>query len=261
MQTSPLLMDSITDATDQARGQIVICGSHGGQYPAALASRAGVRAVIFSDAGIGLEEAGVAGVLSLAGVGMAAAATDCQSCRIGSAQDSLDRGRISVANAVAAGLGVEPGMSVVAALDCLAAAPGPEGQLPLYAEARRSITLEGTNTEVWLLDSASLVKPEDDGEIVITGSHGGLIGGDPARALKAVVRIAVFNDAGIGIDDVGVTRLPALDQKSIAAVTVDCMSARIGDAASALETGIISRANQTAKAMGAKTGTFLKDWL
>jgi hypothetical protein len=261
MKKSALLMDTITDATDEARGHIVISGSHGGHYPAALASRAGIRAVIFNDAGIGLEEAGVAGVLSLADVGMAAAATDCQSCRIGSAQDAVDRGRISVVNAVAARLGVEPGMSVADALDRLADAPTPDNQLPPYAEARSSITLEGTNTEVWLLDSASLVKPEDAGKIVITASHGALIGGDPTRALKADARITVFNDAGIGIDEVGVTRLPALDQKSLACVTVDCMTARIGDAASALETGIISRVNETAKAMGAEPGMPLKDWL
>jgi hypothetical protein len=261
MKKLPLLMDSITDATDEARGQIVISGSHGGHYPAALASLAGIRAVIFNDAGGGLEKAGVAGVLSLADVGMAAAATDCQSCRIGSAQDALDRGRISFVNAVAAGLGVEVGMSVADALDCLANAHAPEDKLPPYAEARSSITLEGSNTEIWLLDSASLVKPEDEGKIVITGSHGALIGGDPTRALKADARITVFNDAGIGIDEVGVTRLPALDQKSLAAVTVDCMTARIGDAASALETGLISRANQTALATGAEIGLPLKDWL
>ena len=254
-------MDTITDATDQARGQIVISGSHGGHYAAALASRAGIRAVIFNDAGIGLEQAGVAGVLSLAEMGMAAAATDCQTCRIGSAHDAHAHGRISVVNAVAARLGVEPGMSVADALDRLADAPTPDGELPPYAEARKSITLPGAKTEIWLLDSASLIKPEDEGQIVITGSHGGLIGGDPARALKADVWIAIFNDAGIGIDDAGVTRLPALDQKSIAAVAVDCMTARIGDAASAYETGVISRANQTALEMGAEHGMPLEDWL
>ena len=102
---------------------------------------------------------------------------------------------------------------------------------------------------------------DDAGEIVITGSHGGLIGGDPARALKAAARIAVFNDAGIGVDGVGITRLPALDGRGIAAVTVGSQTARIGDAASTLETGVLSHVNRTAEAQGAQIGSTLRSWL
>lgn len=87
------------------------------------------------------------------------------------------------------------------------------------------------------LDSASLVGPGDSGRIVITGSHGALIGGDPSRAIKAHARAAVFNDAGFGIDNIGVTRLPAL------------------------ETGIISCTNRTARALGAVQNGRLADWL
>jgi len=261
MNPKPLLLDSITDVSELVRERIVVSGSHGGHYPAALASHAGVGAVLFNDAGIGLEDAGVAGVLSLSKVGMAAAAVDCMSCRIGSAQDAVDRGRISVANAVAAELGIRAGMTVDDAVNCLGKGPLPHGILPDHVEARQSVALGKAGPVIWLLDSASLVRPEDEGQIVITGSHGGLIGGDPARALKAAARIAVFNDAGVGLDDVGISRLPALDQKSIAAVTVSCMSARIGDAVSALETGVISHANDTAVKLGAAVNLSLKVWL
>ena len=65
--------------------------------------------------------------------------------------------------------------------------------------------------QVWALDSASLVVPEHHGAIVLTGSHGGLLGGRPETALKYDVRAAFYNDAGIGIDEAGVSRLPALD--------------------------------------------------
>ncbi len=259
MNHHPVLLDSITDAGPGARGRVVICGSHGGVYPGAIASRAGVAAAVFNDAGIGLDRAGVAGVMALAGVGMAAAALDSQSCRIGSAGDSAENGVISTVNSVAQALGIEPGMTAMQAASLLASAPDPRATLVPVPEARQIITLGGR--AIHCLDSASLVGPDDAGEIVVTGSHGALIGGDPARAIKADVRVAVFNDAGFGIADIGVTRLPALDARAIGAVTVSCATARIGDAGSALATGVISCVNVAARGMGAKTAMTLKDWL
>ena len=261
MQQQPLLLDSITDADAVSTGRIVISGSHGGIYPAAVASKWAVRAVMFNDAGIGLENAGVAGVLELAKVGMASAAMDCQSCRIGSAADGVARGQVSIANAIAAELGITSGMAVSTALERLAQAPEPQGQLAPVDEARHQVMLESSSAAIWLLDSASLVKPEDEGETIITGSHGGLIGGDPSRALKAKAKIVVFNAAGVGIEGIGITRLPALDKRGVAAVAVDCQTARIGDAASALDTGLISHANQTAMNLAAAQGLALKAWL
>lgn len=261
MDNNVLLLDSITDATPAAQGMLVISGSHGGHYPAAVASRFGVRAVLFNDAGIGLERAGVAGVLALADVGMAAAALDCNTCRIGSATDAQARGRVSVVNRIAKELGVAAGMTADQAIALLDHAPTPTGNLPPVAEARQNAVIGPNKLTVQLLDSASLVGPEDAGQIVITGSHGGLIGGDPARALKAPARLAVFNDAGFGVDDIGITRLPALDARAIAALTVSCQSARIGDAGSALQTGVISRANETALALGAVGGLALSEFL
>jgi hypothetical protein len=261
MITDSFLLDSITDATIDTKGQVVICGSHGGLYPGAIASMAGVRAVVFNDAGIGLDRAGVAGVLALEGAGMAAAAADCQSCHIGSASDSAARGIISVTNTLALEAGVEPGMPVHDAASLLARAPIPTARLPKVSEARRAITLAPQGLVVSCLDSASLVGLQDDGTVVVTGSHGALIGGDPARALKAAARVAVFNDAGFGLDRIGITRLAALDGAGMAAVTVSCQTARIGDAQSALETGVLSCANETARTMGALVSRPLRDWL
>lgn len=255
-----LLLDSITDADALAKGRVVVCGSHGGMYPAAVASGAGVGAVIFNDAGEGLERAGVAGVLALESTGMAAAVVDCNSCHIGSARDTLARGVISVANDIAAGLGVMPGTLVAQAVALLQAAPAPFDQLQPVRESRQEIEF-GSGEVLHLLDSASLVGPQDVGKIVITGSHGGLIGGNPKRAIKVNARIAVFNDAGFGADDIGITRLPALNARGVAAVTVACQTARIGEALSALETGVISAQNELAQALGAQTGRGLSDWL
>jgi len=255
-----LLLDSITDAGALAKGQVVVCGSHGGLYPAAVASAACIHAAVFNDAGEGLARAGVAGVLALEGVGMAAAAVDCNSCHIGSAKDTLERGVISVANDIATGLGLIPGTSVRQAVALLQAAPMPSGQLPSVSESRQEYNF-GSGEMLQLLDSASLVGDQDVDKIVITGSHGGLIGGNPARAIKAEARIAVFNDAGFGADAIGITRLPVLNARGVAAVTVACQTARIGEAFSALETGVISAHNDLAQALGAQVGRGLSDWL
>ena len=68
------------------------------------------------------------------------------------------------------------------------------------------------------------------------------------------MRGALYNDAGIGKDEAGVSRLPALDARGIAAATVSAASARIGDARSTYEDGIISRVNASAAALGLREG-------
>ncbi|MEO1192404.1 MAG: hypothetical protein AAFY02_11650 [Pseudomonadota bacterium] len=262
MNSSDLaLLDTITDATADHSGRVVVAGSHGGLYAATLASRAGIRAVILNDAGVGFDEAGVAGVLAAAQVGMAAAAADCMSCEIGRAADCLDQGTISRANSVAEGLGLHPGMLVSEAVALLEKAPPPSGQMAKLEETRREITIQPDGPSLVLVDSASLVRAEDAGRIVVTGSHGGLVGNDPRRGFKAAARVAVFNDAGIGKNRAAVSRLPALDPMGVAGVAVSHTTARIGDATSVYETGVISTVNDTAARLGASPGTPLRDWL
>jgi len=260
MKQAPLLLDSITDADATARGCVVVSGSHGGVYPAAIASRAGVRAVVFNDAGIGFEQAGVVGVRALDSCAMAAAAVSCSSAEIGSASDALAHGVISFANEHATQIGVVPGMAAWDAVACLDAAPAPRGQLDGVAEARWDEPLPG-GPKVLCVDSASLVKPGDAGRIILTGSHGGLIGGNPERALKTTALLAVFNDAGGGKNGIGTSRLPALEARGVAALTVSHDSCRIGDAGSALLGGVISALNPRAAALGAVLKMSLADFL
>lgn len=248
-----LLLDSITDAGADAAGRVAVCGSHGGVFAAMLASQAGLRAVVLNDAGIGFERAGIAGVQQLGQNGMAAAAVDCMSAEIGSASDAMANGVISFANTVALALGVKVGQSVTKALPYLNAAADPTYQIPHMAEQRWETGLsDGLGPNVLCVDSASLINAGDAGRIIVTGSHGGLIGGNPARACKAQARFVAFSDAGRGKNDIGCSRLPALDDRGIAAVTLDCNSCAIGNAASALANGVISAANKTAWQLGIK---------
>jgi len=255
--SDPLLLNSVTDAQAALHaGQVAMCGSHGGLIAGVMASRAGLRAVLLNDAGIGLNQAGIAGVMALAQIGMAAVAIDSHSARIADAADMLGNGIVSAVNAVAETLGVEIGQTASEALARLAQAPAPSGQLAAIPEARTALPLTQTQDgpSVILADSASLVTAEDAGRVIVTGSHGGLIGGDPRRALKAMGRLAVFNDAGVAKDQSGITRLPALDSLDIAACAVSHWTAEIGSAAMVWQRGVISAVNATARAQGLRPG-------
>ena len=248
MPTEVVLLNSITDAGTDAVGKIGVSGSHGGLFAAAVASRAGLRAVALNDAGIGLDQAGIAGLIALDQVGMAGIAVTANSAEIGSAQDSLDNGIVGFVNETAQRLGVRPGLPLIDQIHLLANASEPSSRLAEVAETRQSVQIN--KTQVLCVDSASMITPDDAGSIIVTGSHGGLIGGDPARACKANAGFVAFNDASGGKNDMGFTRLPALAARGIAAVTLRHDSCKIGDAQSALATGIISRSNAAAQNLG-----------
>ena len=62
--------------------------------------------------------------------------------------------------------------------------------------------------------------PEHVGAIVVTGSHGGLLGGKPETALKYDALAALFNDAGIGIETVHFRLSPKLSLPSVTETVV-----------------------------------------
>jgi hypothetical protein len=237
----------------EARGGVLVTGSHGGAYPGRLAVRGGVRAAIFHDAGIGLAQAGIAALALLGGLGIAAAAVSHMSARIGDTADMLARGVISRANPQAAAAGVTRGMPCAQAARLLRAAPWREAAMPPGEEIRQ---VDSTAVRrLVLIDSAAMVDAvADAGAVIVTGSHGGLVGGVPAMALRAEGFAAAFNDAGIGIEQAGIARLAALEARGVAAITVAAGSARIGDARSTLRDGVISAVNPRAAALGAVVG-------
>jgi uncharacterized protein YunC (DUF1805 family) len=251
-----IVAPTVTKLGPDAVGAVLVTGSHGGIYPGRLAIGAGVRAAIFHDAGLGRDEAGIGSLVLLDGFGIPAAAVAYDSARIGDTADMLARGRISRANPAAMALGVRPGMDCREAARLLKAAQWSVSKVAKGDELRLILPRP---RPIVLIDSAAMVDPVADiGAIVVTGSHGGLVGGVPGMALRADGFAGVFNDAGIGIDAAGIGRLPALDARGIAGLTVAASSARIGDARSTFEDGIISRVNVTAAALGAAEGMPLK---
>jgi len=255
-----ILAPTITILPADTAGRVIVTGSHGGVYPGHLVLAAEARAAIFNDAGIGRDGAGIASLQLLQEHGKAAAAVAHSSARIGDTDDMMSAGIVSAVNAFAVACGLKPGMRCREAAELLERAPpGSAAMTSAPHEARVPWTCEQQTRAVIMVDSASLVTSEDAGTIIITGSHGGLIGGNPKKALRVDGFAAIFNDAGIGKDDAGIARLPALDDRGIAAFTVAASSARIGDARSSLSDGLISRVNKTAAALGARVEQSARD--
>ena len=104
----------------------------------------------------------------------------------------------------------------------------------------------------FVIDSISAVTHEMRGQIVVTGSHGGISAAH--LALAHPPGLAVFNDAGMGLDNAGVKGLEMLNAAGVAACTVSHETARIGEAESTLATGRISAVNSRAGEYGIETG-------
>ncbi|QPP05303.1 hypothetical protein G4Z16_01625 [Streptomyces bathyalis] len=246
------IVDSATQLDSCHGSTVAVVGSHGGRYPALLAARSRVRAIVFNDAGVGRDRAGISGLDQLEELDVPAAAVSHVTARIGDGANTLRHGRISHVNAPARALGCTAGMPCQEAVRLLAGAATPRVQPPQAEEAR--YLLRDGRPRVWALDSASLADDADADDVLVTGSHGGLLGGKPETALRTAAIAAVFNDAGIGRDGAGLSRLPALDERGIAAVTVSAHSARVGDGRSTYDDGVLSAQNEAATHLGARTG-------
>lgn len=265
MSSTPLptvVLDSVTHLTAQHHGAVVYAASHGGTYAAAYAATKGVAAIILNDAGIGRERAGVTGLDLLGDLGVPAATVSHTTARIGDGRHGAAQGTLSAVNAPAAALGLIPAMTCSEALARLsAAALSPAPTPPLGDEARTEVASQAyAGARIIVIDSASLVTPADAGAVVVTASHGGLLGGKPETAIKVPVFAAIYNDAGIGIDEAGVSRLPALDARGIAGACVSAFSARIGDGMSTYRDGYISALNVTAVRHGGAIGQSAVDF-
>jgi hypothetical protein len=112
---------------------------------------------------------------------------------------------------------------------------------------------------VVLVDSITQLDEGDAGLWAVSGSHGGLSSASFALALPLAG--AVFNDAGIGKDEAGISALALLQAQGTPAVAVAHHSARIGDALDTWTHGLISRVNPAAAALGLLPGQRLQDGL
>jgi hypothetical protein len=255
-----LVVDSITKLPPNAAGAVAIAASHGGVYPAYLAAAAGLRGVVLHNAGVGLDGAGIGCLDYLDALGRPAATVAHTSARIGDGSDLAARGVISHVNATAAAAGCTPGMAAVDCADRFESVAVSAAVAPAQPETRFVLRSETGGADgvgevlVIGLDSISLARTGDESAVLVSGSHGGLLGGVAASALRVDAVAAIYNDAGVGIDGAGISRLAALDGRGVPAAAVDAFTARIGSARSTWETGIISHVNRGAAALGGRPG-------
>ena len=120
------------------------------------------------------------------------------------------------------------------------------------AEGKKIVVLEEKWGKVITMNSATQVGPDESGQIVIAGSHGSDF---VARLVSRYVPFGIIlNDAGKGKENQGISGMPVLDAVNILGATVDCMTAHIGEGDDSYRSGIISAANDLAKAAGVRVG-------
>ncbi len=105
-----VVVDSITQAVGGAAGAVIVCGSHGGISAARYALEAAPSAVVFNDAGVGRDDAGIAALAVLQRAGIAACTVAHTSARIGDSSSTLQDGALSHCNACAIALRARVGM-------------------------------------------------------------------------------------------------------------------------------------------------------
>ncbi|MBI4745919.1 MAG: hypothetical protein HY786_05110 [Deltaproteobacteria bacterium] len=114
------------------------------------------------------------------------------------------------------------------------------------------IILSGLSNSVVAMDSVAYMDETQKGNIIVCGSHGG------ESAARQLLRFnpggAIFNDAGKGKDNAGISGLALLNEAGITAATVDAFSARIGDGMDTYESGVISAMNREAALCGITVG-------
>jgi hypothetical protein len=116
MPPSVVLLDSVAQLAPEHAGHVVVTGSHGGTSAARYALKVAAHLVVFNDAGVGKDGAGIAALALLDAAGQAAAAVAHDSARIGEAADTFASGVLSHVNGAAARLGLVPGQRLEQAL-------------------------------------------------------------------------------------------------------------------------------------------------
>ncbi len=122
-QRSLVVVDSITQAVGGAAGAVIVCGSHGGVSSARFALEASPYAVVFNDAGVGKDGAGIAALAILQAAEIAACTVAHTSAHIGDARSTLQDGTLTHCNARAVALHARVGQSCKEWVDRLTA-PG-----------------------------------------------------------------------------------------------------------------------------------------
>jgi hypothetical protein len=108
-----------------------------------------------------------------------------------------------------------------------------------------------------LADSISFLNEGHQGSVVVCGSHCSHTTLEWTKGFK--LKGIFLNDAGKGKENQGISGLPEYEKIEVPAAAIDCMTAMIGHARDAWETGLISITNELASRLGIKTGMKVQD--
>ena len=108
-----------------------------------------------------------------------------------------------------------------------------------------------------MVDTIAHVAPEDAGQVVVCGSHGGVSSGE--YAARVPVAACSSTTPAAARTTPAAPRCPISTARGIAAGTVAHDSAMIGDALETFESGVISAVNERAQAAGFAVGRPLRE--
>lgn len=244
-----IVMDSITFSDERNNtADVLIGGSFCGMLSIRWPLRVNPKGVICHEAGPGRDSAGVSGLWALEALGVAAAAAGTFSCRIADGHDMYDNGVLSHVNDTARKIGVEPGMTVRDAAHRMV-----EWVRPVHDIYRPiEIAYESPRGKIMAMGSVTFIKPENEGDVICTGSHFGLT--SAAYSSRFRLRGVICNDAGRCRDDSGIAGLEVCQRKGIPGGAVSVETARIGEGMSTYADGILSAVNDAARALGVDVG-------
>jgi hypothetical protein len=253
-----LVADSLSYFEREAHlDDVAVGASFAGAPIAAMVMRPGVKAWIAHEGGPGKDEAGISGLPLAQRFGVPAAAIATMSAGLSRGM-TLITGTVSRANEAAMALGVRPGQE-----------GGEAARLMLGASRGRPCELHGIIDEsihevqigplgrIYAVWSFSRVRGEHPNDVFCVASHGGKVMAE--YALQVMPRGVIANDAGRGLDDSGTDGINVMDEHRIPAATVSAASARLGDALSTYRDGIISAANEAARAIGVRINMPARD--
>jgi len=237
------ILDSAVQMGLDETGQVLVVGSHGSELTARYVARYLPFGVILNDAGKGKNNAGISGLSILESMHILGATVDCMTARIGEVHENYYSGIISAVNDKAKTAGVQVGMTALEAARIMLAAK----KSSLITDPT-PVVYEGEHGRIVLADTISYLNTSHRGCVVVSGSH---CAHTTFEWIKDLGLKGIFlNDAGKGKDNQGISGLPVFDQAGIPAAAIDCMSAMIGNARDAWDSGLISAINESAARKG-----------
>jgi hypothetical protein len=252
---SVFLIDSARYCDERNRGHVVVAASYGGTLPARLVAPHHPRAALFHDVGIAADGSGISGLPYLEALGVPAATVEGSTGELGNARDMYDNGRISRANVLAERCGVERGMSVIDAVQCLSTAD--LGDASVGTKVRRKVVATEGAHQIVVTDSIVFARPEDNDNVLVTAGHTGSTG---AKFIEEVSPWGfICADGGTAKNGSGYSGLGPLDEAGLAGACYDVMTAAMGDAYDAWDRGIVSQVNELASKRGVVVGQSVQE--